>query len=169
MIFAALAPFRLWIMLAAAAALFGSGVYSGHRYASNACAADKVAAIARAIEQADAIAKQDAEVLDTHEQGRERVRTVFQTIREEVIRYVENHAGDAGECLSPDGLRLWRAANAGPAAAGAAGQPDYTLSGGPADATLGTRGAPAGQPYGSGGELSRVPGTAPGLVGLGEK
>jgi hypothetical protein len=34
MIAAALAPYRLWIMLAAIAALFGGGVYSGHRWAT---------------------------------------------------------------------------------------------------------------------------------------
>jgi hypothetical protein len=34
MIMAALIPYRFWIMLACVAALFGSGVYSGHRWAT---------------------------------------------------------------------------------------------------------------------------------------
>lgn len=34
MMLAALIPYRLWIMLAAVAALFGSGVYSGHHWAT---------------------------------------------------------------------------------------------------------------------------------------
>jgi len=34
MILAALAPYRMWILLAAVAALFGSGVYSGHHWAT---------------------------------------------------------------------------------------------------------------------------------------
>jgi hypothetical protein len=160
-----------YVLLALLVSMLGVGAFghwTGHRHEATACAADKADALARAIDQANAIARQDAEVLTAHEDRRERIRAAFQKIHEGVTRYVENHAGDAGECLSPDGLRLWRAANAGPAAAGAAGEPDYSLPG-PAAATLGTRAALAGQPYGSGGALSRVPGTASGLIGLGAK
>jgi hypothetical protein len=155
----------LTILLALLAA--GVAVYqAGYRNASNAAAADKLAAVQRAIEQAEAVAAQDAEVLGAHEDKRERIRTVFQTIREEVTRYVQTHAGDAGECLDPDGMRLWLAANnASPATAA---RPDYTMPG-PAAATLGTRGGLAGQPRAGGGAVSRVPGTAPGAGGVGEK
>lgn len=150
----------LALLLAAA-----SGYRAGHTHAAGACAAEKAGALARAIHQAEEIARQDAEVLAAHEQKKERIRTVFQPIRERVTRYVQDHAGAADECLDPDGLRLWRAANAGDASA--VSQPDYSLSG-TAAATLDTGGRLAGQPRASGGAVSRVPGTSPGAGGVGE-
>ncbi|MDP3425484.1 MAG: hypothetical protein Q8S32_17220 [Burkholderiaceae bacterium] len=161
-------PYLLLALLVFVVAVGALGYKAGYRHAENACAADKAAALTRAIEQAAAIARQDAEVLGAHEQQLERTRTVFQTIREEVTRYVANHAGAADQCLDSDGLRLWRAANAGSAEAAAPPQPDYSLPG-PAAATLGTRGGPAGQPRAGGGAVSRLPGKAPGLVGVGEE
>lgn len=159
-------PYMLIGLLAFVAAVGAGGYSAGHRHATNACAADKAASLTRAIEQAEAVAAQDAEVLGAHEDKRERIRTVFQTIREEVTRYVQTHAGDAGECLDPDGMRLWLAANnASPATAP---RPDYTLPG-PAAATIGTRGGLAGQPRAGGGAVSRMPGTAPSAGGVGEK
>lgn len=158
-------PYVLLGLLLLVAAVGAAGYRAGYVRAADACAADKAASLTRAIAQANAIARQDAEVLGAHEQQRDRIRTVFQKIREGVTRYVHDHAGADVECLDPDGLRLWRDANAGTAAAA---QPDYTLPG-PAAATLGARGGLAGQPRAGGGALSRVPGTAPGAGGVGEE
>jgi len=160
-----------YVLLALLLSLLAGGVAvykMGYRHAENACAAATAAALTRAIEQADAVAQQDAEVLVAHEHARERIRTVFQPIRERVTRYVETHAGAADECLDPDGLRIWRAANAGSAEAAAAPQPDYGLPGS-SPTTLGTRGGLAGQPRTDGGAVPRVPGAAAGAGGVGEE
>lgn len=158
-----------WVLLGLLAwTLFvgGAAYQHGHETADNACAAAKAAALEAAIKRANATARKDNAALLAHETERERIRTVFQPIREEVIRYVETHAGAADECLDPDGLRLWRAANAGRIDAPAAAQPDYTLSG-LAAATLGPGGRPAGQPRTDGGAVPRMPGAAEGAGGLG--
>lgn len=158
-----------YVLLAILLALLAAGValyQAGYRNAANAAAADKLAAVQRAIEQAEAVAKQDNEVLTAHESRKEGLRTAFQSIREGVTRYVENHAGTAVECLDSDGMRLWLAANDGVALA--APQPDYSLPG-PAAATLGTRGGPAGQPRAGGGAVSRLPGKAAGAGGVGKE
>jgi hypothetical protein len=161
-------PYAQLALLLAMLAVGAAGYRAGVTHAEDACAAGKLAAVSRAIEQANAVAEQDAEVLTGHEQQRERIRTVFQTIRERVSRYVENHAGDAGECLDADGLRIWREANAGRAEAASAPEPDYSLPG-PAAATIGARGGLAGQPRAGGGVVLRLPGTAPGAGGVGEE
>lgn len=145
-----------------------AGYRAGHGRAADACAADKTAALARAIAQAEAVARQDAEVLAGHEQRRERLRTVFQPIREGVTRYAQDHAGADRECLDPDGMRLWLAANSGRPATAAAAQPDRALSGSAA-AALRARGGSAGQPRAGGGALPRMPGAAAGAGGVGEQ
>ena len=159
-------PYVLLGLLAFVAAVGAVSYSAGQRHAANACAADKAASLTRAIEQANAIAMQDAEVLTAHEQEKSRIRPVFHPISEGVTRYVERHAGTADECLDPDGMRLWRAANN--AGTATVPRPDYTLPG-PAAATLGARGGLAGQPRSGGGAVSRVPGTAPGAGGVGEE
>lgn len=134
-----------------------AGWQTGREQAQDACQAEKVTALTRAIRQAEAIATQDAEVLTANEVERERIRTVFQPIREEVIRYVSDHAS-ATECLDPDGLRLWRAANAGHSEALPAAEPDYALSGF-APATLGQGPGPARESRGYGSAVPRLPRT----------
>lgn len=160
-------PYFLLGALLALALSAAAGYKAGYTHAENAAAADKAAALTRAIAQADAIALQDAEVLGGHEQKRERIRTVFRTIHDEVTRYVETHAA-AGDCLDPDGLRIWRAANAGRFDAASAPEPDFSLSGAAA-ATLGPRPGPAGQPRPGGGVVLRLPGTAARAGGVGQQ
>lgn len=126
---------------------------------------EKLDAVARAIRQADSLAAQDREVLVAHETGAERIRTVYRSLKKEVIRYVALHHDDP-DCLDADGLRVWTLANAGPDAP-AAGQPDYALSA-PGTARLGAAGRLAGQPRGDGGAVSRVPGAPPRAVGVGQ-
>lgn len=161
-------PYVLLALLVFVVAVGAAGYRAGAVHASNACQAEKAEALTRAIEQANTIARQDAEVLGAHEQKRERIRAAFQPIREEVTRYVADHAGAADQCLDPDGLRIWRNANAGRVDPPPPAKPDYTLPG-PAAATLGAGGGPAGQPRAGGGVLSLVPRTAPGAGGVGEE
>lgn len=160
-------PYVLLGLLAAFLFVGAAGYKAGYRHAENAAAADKAAALTRAIAQADAVARQDAEVLGGHETQKERVRTVFRTIHDEVTRYVETHAA-AGDCLDADGLRIWRDANAGRIEAASAPQPDYSLRGSAA-ATLGTRPGPARQPRADGGAVPGMPGAPAGAGGVGEK
>lgn len=115
---------RTWIILAVAAAIAAALVFCGYSYRGYQCqvAAQgkeiedgkaREASVQRAIEQANDIARQDAEVSAGYEQSRIELRTVYKTIAKERITYVEKHA-DLRDCgLDADGLRLWNAANAG--------------------------------------------------------
>lgn len=157
-------PYVILALVLALLAAGAGGYRAGARHADNACAAGKIAAVSRAIEQANAIAEQDAAVLTAHEGEQSRIRTVFRTIHDEVTRYAEDHAG-AAECLDADGLRIWRSANAG---AAAAPQPDYSLSAAAA-ATLGARPGSARQPRADGGAVSRLQGAPARAGGMGEQ
>lgn len=124
-LFGALVPSPIygWALLAVFLAGAGLAGTAAWKYKSYECQADKLAALQRAIEQANAIAEQDREVLQTYEAQATRTRTVFRNLTREVIRYVQSHP-DPVQCLDADGLRLWRAANAGTAPAA---QPDDTV------------------------------------------
>lgn len=116
-----------WLILVVFLLALGVGAYGlGRVHANNACAAQTLAAVERAIAQAEQLAREDAEILRADIERQERVRTRFRTITREVVRYVETHP-DRRECLDADGLRVWNAANAGdfaPAAGGVrAGMP----------------------------------------------
>lgn len=111
----------LWGVVALIAATLAiSGYVVGHRHAANACAAEKLRAVQRAIMQAEELQREDAEVLRSDIAMQERVRTEFRIITREVVRYVEAHP-DRRECLDADGLRIWNAANAGAAPSAAGG------------------------------------------------
>lgn len=102
---------RLLIVVGVLAVAVGSG----YRYRGVQC--DTQAAIIeasqRAITQANALSKQDAEVSAQYEKARVEQRTVYKTLTSERIKYVESHP-DVKPCgLDADGLRLWNAANAG--------------------------------------------------------
>lgn len=161
-------PYVLLALLIALVAQDVAVYRAGVKHSADACATDKLAAVQRAIAQADAVAQQDAQVMAAHEQARERIRTVFQPIRREVIRYVQTHAGAADPvCLDADGVRIWRAANAGGSGARTAGQPDYSLS--TAAATgIRPRLSLVGQPRGDGAAVSRVRRPAEGAGGVGQ-
>ena len=101
MMLAALIPYRTWIMLAAVAALFGSGVYSGHHWATTkynaarAIAADlAVQRIRSEMQRADALAAQ----LSAAES-----RIVTKTV--EVIRHVPT-VTTGRLCLGADAVGL---------------------------------------------------------------
>ena len=159
---------RAYLLIALLAALAGAGAYGYHAGGDAARAVaerEQHAALVRAIDQAEELARQDAEVLAAHEVAADHIRTVFQSIDREVIRYVETHAVGP-VCLGADGMRLWAAANAGDFPAGTS-QPGGGL---PSPAT-GTgdvpRGGPAGEPRGGDAGVSRVPvaTSRPGAVG----
>jgi len=100
----------------------GGGFWSGYRAATNKHAADQLKtvrdSIKRAIDQAQQIAAEDAEVLSGQEKNRIERRTVFKTLEKERIKYVETHP-DIRDCrLDDDGLRQWNDANAGTLRAG---------------------------------------------------
>lgn len=102
MILAALIPYRTWIMLAAVAALFGSGVYSGHRWATTKAAAARTrAADAHLVQLHAEIRRADAAAaaLATAE-GRIVTKTV------EVIKHVPQVTTGTTPCLSGAAVSL---------------------------------------------------------------
>jgi hypothetical protein len=129
-----------------------------------------VEGVKRAIDQADELATQNAEFESASVQRRVRIERVFQTINHEVIRYVQTDAG-RGLCFDDDGLRLYNAANRGEFPAPDTAAPGAGGPGGMPGAAGGERrlsGGSPGQPrLGSQGIL-RLPGTAPGAVGVGK-
>lgn len=160
-----LAPWLLLIGLGLLAGSFTGGYMIGRTHALNACEADKAAALRRLIAEQERLAEQDHEILSTHEAQQTRIRTVFQTIRQEANNYALVHRDDS--CgLDADGLRIWRAANDGEAPA--ASQPDHGMSGA-ASATLWANTGPAIQPRRDGSALPRLPGAAPSAGGLGKE
>lgn len=129
------------------------------------CDAERLEAVARAIEQAAEQSRQDGEILTHHETRVAATQTRFRTLTREVIRYVQARP-DPVDCLDADGLRLWAAANAGDDATTAAA-PDYAVST-PVGASLGASHGFTLQPRGDGGALSPVPGSASWSIGLGQ-
>lgn len=101
MILAALAPYRLWIMLATVAALFGGGVWSGHHWATTKADAARARAAEVHLAQLHAeVVRADAAAaaLATAES-----RIVTKTV--EVIRYVPT-VTTGRLCLSADAVGL---------------------------------------------------------------
>lgn len=96
---------------------------------------------------------------DSKAEGNAQAHT--QQLHQEVIRYVT--ANPTSACsLDADGMRIWRAANAGdPAASDAAGVADPAVPG-PSAAVQPAAGGSAGQPRHGGGSVLPVPGAAPG-------
>lgn len=159
-----------YLLLALLATVAGAGAY-GYTAGGDAARAvaerDKHASLIRALSQAEELARQDAEVLATHEVAAERIRTVFQSIDREVIRYVATHSADP-VCLDAAGVRLWAAANAGDFPAGT-GQPGGGLPATAAGAGDLSRGGPAGESRGGDAGVSRMPATASRPGGVGEE
>lgn len=101
MIAAALAPYRTWIMLAAVVALFGSGVYSGHHWATTKADAARAKAAEAHLAQLHAeVRRADAAAaaLATAES-----KIVVKTV--EVIRHVPTVTTNR-LCLGPAAVRL---------------------------------------------------------------
>jgi hypothetical protein len=145
-------------LIGAAAASGILGYRTGYDHAVTQARADLATHLERAIAQADEQARQDREVLMASEVRRGRIRTVFETLEKEVIRYATLHVAD-GDCLSPDGLRLWSHANAGtdPTATPAPADP---VPGGAAAPDVGQGAGPAGQSRDQRAPVPLVPGAA---------
>lgn len=118
---------RALVVFLVAALLLGGVFFLGYRHKAQACLieaqAEKLASTQRAIEQANEIARQDAEVLAGQEPARIERRTVYRTLETERIKYVETHPDSRDFDLGDDGLCQWNAANAGTLRAGI-GQPE---------------------------------------------
>ncbi|MDP2786626.1 MAG: hypothetical protein Q8O79_00905 [Pseudomonadota bacterium] len=132
--------------------------------------AAQAVSLRRAISQAAEIARQDAEILNTHEARVESIHVVYRTLKQEASRYAlgyqQTHHDDDPCGLDADGLRLWTAANAGTFAAPAAAAP-YAALLGAGTAQLGRVDGAAGESYRGGAGLSVVPGAASQPVGVG--
>ena len=108
--------FRLLLVGGIAASL----VFSGYKFASNACKAEKAESIARAIEQEREIARQNAEIAGVFEENKERIVTKYKIIE----RNIPNETPDCA--ITNDGLRMLNDAIRGNTPA-ATGKPDRTL------------------------------------------
>lgn len=169
------------VILVVLIAYGGGCYYAGDKHATDACKADQltterkatahyVEGVKRAIDQADELAAQNAAFDSASVQRRARIERVFETITQEVIRYVQTDAG-RGLCFDDDGLRLYNAANRGEFPA-----TDQTASsasgyGGMPSAAGGERrlsGRDTRQPRLGGQGIPRLSGTASGTGGLGE-
>lgn len=148
------------VVMALALSAFGGWKVAGWR-----CDSARVAAVERAVEQAEVLAAQDREVLSAHEVRSERIRTVFQEIDKEVIRYVALHVSD-GDCLDAGGMRLWGLANLGPDARA----PGESVDAVPSLAAPGIAEGSglAGEPRPDREAVPRLPRATPGFGGLGQ-
>ena len=122
MIAALLAPYRIWIMLAIVVALFGSGFYGGHHWATTVAAAERTDAAAAALKQFSA-ERLRADTLATQLAGSE---AKINDLNHEVIKHVKS-VTTGRLCMGADAIRLLqpgatgrRASTGEPAAQGAA-------------------------------------------------
>lgn len=106
-----------WAALATVlAGAMAAGFYAGHKVAVNAAKSEQLKAVEHAIEQAERIASENAEIEQAQVITQTKIRTVYRTLTKEVVKYVETHP-DTAECLDADGLRIWNRANQGTTAA----------------------------------------------------
>lgn len=101
MILAILSQYRIWIMLAAVAALFGSGVYSGHRWATTVADAARVRAAAASLAQMQAETRRADAATAALASAESKI--VTKTV--EVIRYVPT-VTTGRLCLGADAVGL---------------------------------------------------------------
>lgn len=102
-----LSPYFWIAALVAAIALFGTGYHNGHKHANDHAEALKLQAVNKALKQADEQAKRDQKTAQNYETARERVRTVYVTIKEKAHENIEKHPDYADCGLDADGLRLY--------------------------------------------------------------
>lgn len=118
-----------WVVLAVAVALAGSHVYVfmlGKDRAEDAAATEKLESVSRAIEQAQATAKEDMEIASASIKTVEVIRKTTRTIRIKESAHAKANPLPV-DCVLDDGrVRNINAALAGKVSADT-GQPDYTL------------------------------------------
>lgn len=129
---------RILVYLLVAGSLLGAGYRWGGNAADARHKADLADHLLRAQEQARAIALQDAEFTQKGEALRERIRTVYRTIEQEVVKNVE---ADCAKCgLTPDGLGLFNDALTGAASRTDPGKQTDPVPGPPASEKPAIRG-----------------------------
>lgn len=157
-----------WLILAAVLSLIGSlggGYWWGTHAQANADKAEKLASVTRAIEQANQVAVQDAEILAAADIKRANRRAIAQKLDEEIEKNVAANPAYSQCGLDADGLRLWNAANAG-IEPDLPGQRGYGLPPAALRQVGRQRSAPE-KPQASDGPLPRMPGFLP--QGLGAR
>lgn len=116
-----LSPYFWLAALIAALVIFGTGYDLGDKHARNKAAAEQLEAVAETREQAIKQAQADQETAKNYEAAREKVRTVYVTVKEKANANIKNNP-DYNHCsLDDDGLRLYnsRPADTSPTATGA--------------------------------------------------
>lgn len=94
-----------------------AGQYAGVNAAALSCHEEKLAALERAINQANAIARENAEVAFDHVETIERLKIEYRKIEGATDEHVAKHPA-LGSCdIGPDGLRIWNDANTSATAA----------------------------------------------------
>lgn len=105
-----------YLALAAVLALLGAGsggYWWGWSAKGNSVAADTLVSVSRAIEQANELAEQDAEILATADVRREKFRVAMKQLDQEIEKNVEANPSYLECGLDAVGLRNWNAGNAG--------------------------------------------------------
>ena len=155
---------RLLILVLTAITLFAAGVRVGIVAERNANEAER----AEALDQGIVRHERKAAVGQATEKKRAaraaRTEAVFDAIQQGVLDHAQQHPVPR-PCLDDDGLRHWRAANAG-ADADATGEPDAAVPGDSAAAGERIRDGSPGESRGHDAQLSPLPGSAPGVGGL---
>lgn len=162
-----IAAIIFWTWVISVGVTWGAGFWAGQKYQRNADEDEKLAAVTRAIEQANDVAEQDLWIATSTENRLQANAATFDRIQEETRRHVQNHPEYFACGLDADGLRLWNAANAGHIE-DAPGQPDGGVSGRAVGIEWQAAG-PGRQPQGSDAQLPRLQGPAPGTGGVGEE
>lgn len=121
------------IVIGLVAGLYGLGHSHGYKRASDAAAAEKLAAVQHAIDQAQAIAKQDMEIASANIKTVEVIRDRTRTIRIKESAHAKANPLPVDCVLDAERVRNLRAALAGVASADT-GKSDYAV---PAAAGLG--------------------------------
>lgn len=150
--------------LVAALGIFGTGYHNGYKHANDHAEALKLQAVAKANEQAIKQAKADQKTAQNYENARERVRTVYVTIKEKAYENIAKHP-DYDQCsLDADGLRLYNShpTDTSPAATGA----DSRMPGSADGTGWQTLDNPDKQP-GTGADVLRLPGAPQSAGGMG--
>ena len=101
------------IRIGLAAVVFALGAWLGYSYERNDRKADQAEAQAETVEIHDQAAEVGRVVEQAAVQRSVKTDAVFNGIQRGVIAYVQSHPAAIDCRLDDDGLRLWRAANAG--------------------------------------------------------
>lgn len=91
--------------------IYFAGMQSGINKTALECQTEKIAAIERAIQQANQIARENAEVAFAHVNTVERIKVVYQRIEVKTDEHLAQHPALDSCDIGADGLRLWNSAN----------------------------------------------------------